>query len=52
MLAEGMRVICIDTLQTGNVANLAHLKRDAGFTIILADAIDSLPAHQIPKQLD
>jgi UDP-glucuronate decarboxylase len=52
MLAEGMRVICIDTVQTGDVANLAHLKRDAGFTIIPADVIDSLPAQQIPKQLD
>jgi len=32
LLAEGMEVVCIDNLLTGNVANIEHLFGAAGFT--------------------
>jgi UDP-glucuronate decarboxylase len=44
LLAEGARVTCLDNLQTGRPANLAHLDGEPRFSFIEADVIDRLPA--------
>ncbi|HEX8442608.1 MAG TPA: UDP-glucuronic acid decarboxylase family protein [Allosphingosinicella sp.] len=44
LLAEGARVTCVDNLQTGRAANLAHLGSEPRFSFIEADVIDRLPA--------
>jgi UDP-glucuronate decarboxylase len=44
LLAQGARVTCLDNLQTGRPANLAHLDGEPRFSFIEADVIDRLPA--------
>jgi len=43
LLGGGARVTCVDNLQTGRAANLAHLAGDPRFSFIEADVIDRLP---------
>jgi UDP-glucuronate decarboxylase len=44
LLAEGARVVCLDSLLTGRSENLRHLARDSQFEFVEADVIDALPA--------
>ncbi len=39
LLARGHRVVCVDSLETGSLANIAHI-RDADFTHLNIDIID------------
>jgi dTDP-glucose 4,6-dehydratase len=41
LLAQGLRVICVDNLDTGNLANIAHL-RDERFTFVNHDVTEAL----------
>ena len=43
LLAAGAHVTCLDNLQTGRSANLAHLDGEPRFEFIEADVIDRLP---------
>lgn len=43
LLADGARVICLDSFRTGRRSNLDHLKNDARLEIIEADVVDPLP---------
>ncbi len=43
MLAEGARVICLDSLLTGHIGNIAALRRDPRFEFIRADVTEALP---------
>jgi len=45
LLAEGAKVICLDSFVTGARQNLRHLERDARFELVEADVIDPLPAR-------
>jgi UDP-glucuronate decarboxylase len=45
LLAEGLRVICLDNFRTGSKQNLRHLERDGRFDVIEADIIHPLPAQ-------
>src|SRR5260221_13059485 len=36
LLAKGMRVVCVDNLDTGNLANIEHIRTDA-FTFVNHD---------------
>jgi len=47
LLAEGSRVICLDSFTTGRAKNLDHLKREARFSLIEADVIRPLP--ELPR---
>jgi len=40
LLADGFRVICLDSFLTGRRANIAHLARDPRFELIEQDVID------------
>ncbi|MAF10277.1 NAD-dependent dehydratase [Candidatus Poribacteria bacterium] len=40
LLAEGMRVICLDNMLTGTERNVAHLSDDNRFTLTRTDVID------------
>lgn len=44
LLADGLRVICIDNFRTGRFENLRHLEREPAFDLIDADIIDAPPA--------
>src|SRR5437899_11111144 len=37
LLAQGNRVICVDNLETGNLANIAHIRDSATFRFMQAD---------------
>ena len=41
LLEQGQRVICVDNLESGSLANLEHL-RDAAFTFVHHDVIESI----------
>ncbi len=43
VLAEGGRVICLDSLLTGRMENLEPVRRDSRFDFVLADVVDPLP---------
>lgn len=43
LIADGARVICLDSFRTGRKRNLEHLKREPRFEIIEADVINPLP---------
>ena len=43
LLARGMQVICIDSFQTGRMANIAPLFNDKGFKLIEADVVEAMP---------
>jgi UDP-glucuronate decarboxylase len=43
LIAEGARVVCLDSLMTGRLENLRHLEREPGFEFVEADVIDALP---------
>ncbi|MGH7043326.1 MAG: NAD-dependent epimerase/dehydratase family protein, partial [Acetobacteraceae bacterium] len=43
MMADGMRVICLDNLMTGCIANVTPLLRDPRFDFVRADVVDPLP---------
>ena len=45
LLAEGARVLCLDSLLTGRERNLAHLAGESRFDFIEADIVDGLPAQ-------
>lgn len=45
LLADGFRVICLDNLMSGRVANLTTLKRDPRFLFVHADVVDGLPGR-------
>ena len=44
-VAEGARVVCVDSLLTGREKNLRHLEREPRFDFVEADVIDDLPAE-------
>ncbi|HYG47191.1 MAG TPA: UDP-glucuronic acid decarboxylase family protein [Allosphingosinicella sp.] len=43
LLADGAKVICLDSYLTGRPQNLRHLEREPRFDFIEADVIDALP---------
>ncbi len=43
VLADGARVICLDSLLTGRMENLDPMRRDPRFEFVRADVIDTLP---------
>ena len=45
LLAEGAQVVCLDSLLTGQLANLEGAMRRPGFEMVKADIIDPLPAR-------
>ncbi len=45
LLAEGARVVCLDSFLTGRSENLRHLQGESRFDLIEADVIDGLPAR-------
>jgi UDP-glucuronate decarboxylase len=45
MIAEGARVICLDSLLTGRVENIDGLMREPRFEFLRADVIDKLPCR-------
>ncbi len=49
LLADGMRVICMDNLITGNVANIEHLAGNDAFTFIKHDVTEYI---YLPGEVD
>ncbi|HEU0134198.1 MAG TPA: UDP-glucuronic acid decarboxylase family protein [Allosphingosinicella sp.] len=45
LLAQGARVICLDSYLTGRPQNLRHLQNEPRFRFIEADVIDPVPAE-------
>ncbi len=45
LLADGLRVICLDNFRTGRKQNLRHLERDPRFEVIEGDIIHPIPAR-------
>jgi dTDP-glucose 4,6-dehydratase len=45
LLAQGYRVICVDNLETGSLANLEHLRGDA-FTFVNHDVIEHIEIEE------
>ena len=43
LLADGARVICLDSLLTGRLRNIAHLAREPRFELVEGDIVDALP---------
>ena len=43
LLGDGHRVVCLDNLQTGTLANLRHAEREPGFSFIRHDITRPLP---------
>ena len=43
LLADGASVVCVDSLVTGSLANVAHLHDRTGFRFIEADVRDGVP---------
>jgi UDP-glucuronate decarboxylase len=43
LLEAGRQVVCIDSLLTGGIANVAHLLSHPGFSLVRRDIIDPLP---------
>jgi UDP-glucuronate decarboxylase len=43
LLADGVKVICVDNLQTGRAQNLRHLEQESRFDFIEHDVIEDLP---------
>jgi UDP-glucuronate decarboxylase len=52
LLADGMHVICVDSLRTGRRENLLHLQHEPRFDLIEADVIDPLAARLSRLPLD
>lgn len=46
LLREGCEVICVDNFCTGSSANIAHLRRNPKFTLVVADANKPLPVSR------
>nr|WP_084581595.1 UDP-glucuronic acid decarboxylase family protein [Sphingomonas azotifigens] len=44
LLDRGEQVVCLDNLQTSNLANLEALQGRAGFEFVLGDIVEELPA--------
>ena len=44
LIAEGARVLCLDNLQTGRLANLSPIRNEHRFAFVEHDVIDDLPA--------
>ena len=44
LLGEGLRVVCLDNLQTGHRDNLRHLAREPAFELVEGDVVAPLPA--------
>ena len=47
LLAEGARVVCVDSYLTGRAQNLRHLEREGRFEFVEADIVEDLPAEVI-----
>jgi dTDP-glucose 4,6-dehydratase len=47
LLAEGYRVVAIDNLLTGRLANLDHLRNDTAFEFLEGDACRSLECGRV-----
>jgi UDP-glucuronate decarboxylase len=45
LLAEGARVVCVDSLLTGRRENLRHLSREPRFDLVEVDVIGPLPSR-------
>jgi UDP-glucuronate decarboxylase len=43
LLAEGARVICVDSFRTGRMQNLRHLEREPRFDLVETDIVEPLP---------
>jgi UDP-glucuronate decarboxylase len=43
LLAQGARVVCLDSFLTGRRSNVRHLENESRFEIVQADVIDDLP---------
>jgi nucleoside-diphosphate-sugar epimerase/spore maturation protein CgeB len=43
LIAEGMRVLCLDNFMTGRRENIAHLERESRFDLVECDVIDGVP---------
>jgi UDP-glucuronate decarboxylase len=44
LLAGGASVICLDSLSTGRIENVAHLSSHPDFALVRADVVDPLPS--------
>jgi UDPglucose 6-dehydrogenase len=44
LLARGDEVVCVDDLSTGDLSNIAHLRKAAGFSFLRADVSREVPA--------
>ncbi|WP_246448832.1 UDP-glucuronic acid decarboxylase family protein [Sphingomonas sabuli] len=45
LIADGVRVVCVDSFRTGRRSNLAHLEGNPAFRLVEHDVIDELPAE-------
>jgi nucleoside-diphosphate-sugar epimerase len=43
LLADGARVICLDSLLTGRLENIRHLENDSRFDFLEGDVVDDIP---------
>jgi nucleoside-diphosphate-sugar epimerase/spore maturation protein CgeB len=43
LIAEGLRVLCLDSFLTGRPENIRHLERESRFDLVECDVIDGLP---------
>lgn len=51
LIADGCRVVCLDSYLTGRPENLAQLAREPRFDLIEADVIDPAPDRLRPDQI-
>jgi nucleoside-diphosphate-sugar epimerase len=52
LIADGYEVVCLDSLLTGNLDNLAGLRLHPNFTFVKADVVDPLPARIAKGRFD
>lgn len=45
LLADGWSVLCVDSLLTGSMDNVAHLRGADGFEVVIADVASGLPVE-------
>src|SRR4051812_16740983 len=43
LLADGAEVVCVDSLLTGSLDNIGHLRHEEGFSLVEADVCEGIP---------
>ncbi|WP_376099697.1 UDP-glucuronic acid decarboxylase family protein [Roseomonas sp. CCTCC AB2023176] len=51
LAADGLRVVCLDSMQTGRRDNLRSMEREPGFELVEADISEDLPARVLSPRL-